>query len=301
MNKRYDETLHSKNLQLYLDRIATIKQLSPEREKELGTSIQTERGERREKAITALVEANLKFVVAYVKKYQGMGMTLLDLINEGNLGLIEAAKRFDPGRNVKFISYAVWWIRQAVIHALTQNSRIYHIPQKLSDQISSMRRVKAGLHSEIGRTPTREEVAKKMELSSLDVEDLEILAERNVSLNDPYFGEDVEYGDKIKDEMTPSVELQIIKNSVQEQIRHMLKGLDEKEANVLKLRFGLLDAEVERMLAENGLQDTDMPLTLQAIGDILQLTRERIRQIEKKAIRKLSRSHKLQQLKGYLN
>ncbi|MBU2438072.1 MAG: RNA polymerase sigma factor RpoD/SigA [Acidobacteria bacterium] len=301
MTTRYDETLHSKNLQLYLDRIASIMPLSADKEKELGTIIQAKNGEEREKAITNLVEANLKFVVAYVKKYQGMGMTLLDLINEGNLGLIEAAKRFDPARNVKFISYAVWWIRQAIIHSLTQNSRIYHIPQKLSDQISRMRRVRARLNNELGRIPTREEVAEKMGLNTTDLEDLEILAERNVSLSDPYYREEGEYGDKIQDEMAPSVELQIIKNSVQEQIRQILTGLDEKEANVLKLRFGLVDVGVEMLLAEGGLSATDLPLTLQAIGDILHLTRERIRQIEKKAMRKLSRSHKLQQLKGYLN
>ncbi|MCJ7681703.1 MAG: RNA polymerase sigma factor RpoD/SigA [Candidatus Aminicenantes bacterium] len=301
MTTRYDETLHSKNLQLYLDRIASIVPLSADKEKELGTIIQTKSGEEREKAIIDLVEANLKFVVAYVKKYQGMGMTLLDLINEGNLGLMEAAKRFDPGRNVKFISYAVWWIRQAIIHSLTQNSRIYHIPQKLSDQISAMRRVRAQLNSELGRSPTREEVAEKMGLSTTDVEDLEILTERNVSLSDPYYGEEGEFVDKIQDDMSLSVELQIIKNSVQEQIRQILKGLDEKEANGLKLRFGLVDAEVERLLADSGLPPTDLPLTLQAIGDILHLTRERIRQIEKKALRKLSRSHKLQELKGYLN
>ncbi|MBU1337701.1 MAG: RNA polymerase sigma factor RpoD/SigA [Acidobacteria bacterium] len=301
MTTRYDETLHSKNLQLYLDRIASIMPLSADKEKELGTIIQAKNGEEREKAITNLVEANLKFVVAYVKKYQGMGMTLLDLINEGNLGLIEAAKRFDPARNVKFISYAVWWIRQAIIHSLTQNSRIYHIPQKLSDQISRMRRVRARLNNELGRIPTREEVAEKMGLNTTDLEDLEILAERNVSLSDPYYREEGEYGDKIQDEMAPSVELQIIKNSVQEQIRQILTGLDEKEANVLKLRFGLVDVGVEMLLAEGGLSATDLPLTLQAIGDILHLTRERIRQIEKKAMRKLSRSNKLQQLKGYLN
>lgn len=301
MTTRYDETLHSKNLQLYLDRIASIMPLPAEKEKELGAIIQTRSGEEREKAITNLVEANLKFVVAYVKKYQGMGLTLLDLINEGNLGLMEAAKRFDPARNVKFISYAVWWIRQAIIHSLTQNSRIYHIPQKLSDQISRMRRVRARLNNELGRIPTREEVAEKMGLNTADLEDLEILAERNVSLSDPYYGEEGEYGDKIQDEMAPSVELQIIKNSVQEQIRQILTGLDEKEANVLKLRFGLVDVGVEMLLAEGGLSATDLPLTLQAIGDILHLTRERIRQIEKKAMRKLSRSNKLQQLKGYLN
>ena len=213
-------------------------------------------------------------------------MNLLDLINEGNLGLIEAAKRFDYTKNVKFISYAVWWIRQAIFHALTHNSRIYHIPQKLSDQISEMKKVKAELKKHVGRMPTREEIAKHMKITSAAVEDLEILAGRDISLSDRYYNEDVEFGDKIEDNLSPSVEYNIIKNSVQQQIRDILKQLDEKEAYVLKLRFGL---------------DDDKPMTLQEIGDQLHLTRERIRQIEKKAMRKLSQSHKLQQLRGYLN
>jgi RNA polymerase primary sigma factor len=215
-----------------------------------------------------------------------MGLGLLDLINEGNLGLIEAAKRFDSNRNVKFISYAVWWIRQAVFHALTQNSRIYHIPQKLSDQITEMKKIKSQLKKELGRRATREEIARHMKITVDDIADLEILAGRKISLSDKYFDEDVEFGDKIEDSLSPSVEYSIIKNSVQEQIRKMLKELDEKEAFVLELRFGI---------------DDDKPMTLQEIGDRMNLTRERIRQIEKKAMRKLAQSHKLQQLRGYLN
>lgn len=274
--------LDSKNLKLYLDQISRFPMLTQEEEKKLGKLIQ----QGNKEALRQLIEANLRFVVSYVKKYRGMGLNLHDLINEGNLGLIEAAKRFDPKRNVKFISYAVWWIRQAIIHALTQYSRIYHIPQKVSDQISEMKRVAAQLKKELGREPTREEIAKRMGITREDIEDMEILAEKKISLSDKYFNEDVEVGDKIKDTLSPSVEYQIIKNSVQEQIRQLLEELDEKEALVLKLRFGL---------------DDDQPRTLQEIGNILNLTRERIRQIEQKAMRKLARSHRLQQLRGYLN
>lgn len=274
--------LDSKNLKLYFDQISRFQTLTQKEEKKLGKLIQKGNKE----ALQKMIEANLRFVVVYVKKYRGMGLDLPDLINEGNLGLIEAAKRFDPNRNVKFISYAVWWIRQAVIHALTQYSRIYHIPQKVSDQISEMKRTDSQLKKELGREPTREEIARRMRITSGDVEDMEILAEKKISLSDKYFDEDVEVGDRIKDTLSPSVEYQIIKNSVQDQIRQLLEELDEKEALVLKLRFGL---------------DDDMPRTLQEIGDMVNLTRERIRQIEQKAMRKLARSHRLQQLRGYIN
>ncbi|MFC2156231.1 RNA polymerase sigma factor RpoD/SigA [Acidobacteriota bacterium] len=303
MTAKFSNASDSKNIKLYLNQIASIKPLPPDEEKRLGRIIQDPetKDKDRDKAIEKLVKSNLKFVVAYVKKYQGMGLGLLDLINEGNLGLIEAAKRFKAEKNVKFISYAVWWIRQSIIHALTHYSRIYHIPQKMSDQISEMKRVRSRLNNELGRAPTREEVAAQMGIDQSDIEDLETLGERNVSLSEKYFDDEVEVGDRIKDDLAPSIEYQIVKNSVQEQMRDTLKELDEKEANVLKLRFGLMDEKVSRLLNESGRQEDDLPLTLQSIGDILNLTRERIRQIEKNALRKLSRSHKLQQLRGYLN
>lgn len=280
-----DETkssLDSKNLKRYLQQISRYPLLTPEEEKKLGERIQ--KGDK--KALKKLIESNLRFVVSYVKKYQGMGLNLLDLIHEGNLGLIEAAKRFDPKRNVKFISYAVWWIRQAIIHALTNYSRIYHLPQKVSDQISEMKRVKAELKKKLGREPTRKEVAERMGIPIEDIEDMEIIDERDVSLSDRLYNDDMEVEDKLEDSFTPSVEYQIIKNSIEDQVREILNELDEKEALVLRLRFGL---------------DDDHPRTLQEIGDYLELTRERIRQIEKKAKRKLAQSHKLQQLRGYLN
>jgi len=278
----YEDFLDSRNLKLYLSQIAKFPMYTEDEEKALGGRAHQGDGE----ALRKLVEANLRFVVSYVKKYRGMGLGMLDLINEGNLGLIEAAKRFDPGRNVRFISYAVWWVRQAVIHALTRSARICNLPQKLSDQISMMKKKVAQLKAEKGREPSRQEIAASMGISEEDVEDLLILAEKDVHLSDRVAGSDLEVEGKIEDRGTPPVEYQIVKNSIQQQIRDILGDLDEKEATVLKLRFGL---------------DDDRPQTLQEIGDRLSLTRERIRQIEQKAMRKLSRSHQVQQLRGYLN
>ena len=283
MSDEFKGSLDSKNLKLYLQQIAKFSQLTADQEKELGRRIQN--GDK--EALKTMIESNLRFVVSYVKRYKGMGLGLLDLINEGNLGLIEAAKRFDPNRNVKFISYAVWWIRQAVIHALSQYSRIYNIPQKFSDQISEMNKVRSRLKKELSHEPTREEIAQQMKVTQEEIEDLELMGRQNVSLSDKYFDNDTtEIGDRIKDNLSPSVEYEMIKGSIENQIREIIKGLDEKEALVLKLRFGLAD---------------DKTHTLQEIGDKLNLTRERIRQIEKKAMRKLARSRKLKQLRGYLN
>jgi len=274
--------LDSRNIKLYLDQIARFPALTEADEKKLGRRIR--KGD--EEAAKRLIEANLKFVVSYVKKYRGMGLSLLDLINEGNVGLIEAAKRFDPNRNVRFISYAVWWIRQAVIHSLSQYSRIYNIPQKMSDQISAMKKRESELKMELGRDPSREELARKMGIEKEDLEELQLIEEKNVSLSDKVYEDGLEFEDRISDALQPSVEYEIIKASVEQQIRATLGELDEKEAHVIRLRFGL---------------DDDKARTLQEIGDRLGLTRERIRQIEQKAMRKLSRSHRLRQLRGYLN
>jgi len=277
-----DEIFESRSLQQYLEQISKFPILTEEEEKELGRKIQ--QGDK--EALRRLVESNLRFVVNYAKKFRGMGLSLLDLIHEGNLGLIEAAKRFDPSRNVRFISYAVWWIRQAIFHALSQNARAFHLPQKLSDQIALMRRKEAELKAELGREPTREEIAAAMGITPEEVDDYRMLDERGVSLSDRLPDSDQEVEETIRDEVVPSVEYQIIKSAIEQQVREMLQELDEKEALVLRLRFGLDDNE---------------PRTLQEIGDMLNLTRERIRQIELKAKRKLAQSHKLQQLRGFLN
>jgi RNA polymerase primary sigma factor len=268
----YPDASDSKNIKHYLEAIAKFPALSEEEERRLGERIR--QGDK--DALQALVKSNLKFVVSYVKKYRGMGLGLLDLIDEGNVGLIEGAKRFDPTRGVRFVSYAVWWIRQAIIHALTTYSRITRIPQKLADQISQMKKRTASLKSDLGRDPIREEVARAMGLTESDVEDLEILSERNLSLSDKVDNDDArDVEDRISDTASPSVEY-----------RDSLGELDEKEALVIKLRFGL---------------DDDRPRTLHEIGAQMGLTRERIRQIEQKAMRKLSRSRTLQLLRGYLD
>ncbi|MBC7361193.1 MAG: sigma-70 family RNA polymerase sigma factor [Candidatus Aminicenantes bacterium] len=279
----YQDYLESRNLKLYFEEISKIPPITEEEEKELAERLKKGDPE----AIRRLIEGNLRFVVSYVKKYQGMGLSLLDLINEGNLGLVEAAQRFDPSRNVKFISYAVWWIRQAIIHALSQSSHYYNLPQKTSDKISRMNREMEALRKELGREPTRDEIAQRLQMTPEEVADLELIQEKGLSLSDK-LGEDEELvvEDRVSDELTPSVEYQIIKNSIEQQIREVLNELDEREALVLKLRFGI---------------DGEEPMTLQEIGDRLGLTRERIRQIEQKAMRKLAKSQKLKQLRGYLN
>lgn len=283
----YRDFFDSRNIKHYLEEIAKFPALTEEDEKKLGERIR--QGDK--EALQALIKSNLKFVVSYVKKYRGMGLGLLDLIDEGNIGLIEAAKRFDPSRGVRFVSYAVWWIRQAILHALTMSARITRIPQKMADQISQMKKVTAELKTELGRDPTREEIAQRMSVrgeavTETDIEDLEIIGERNLSLSDPTGEDEMEVEDRLSDESSPSVEYQIIKAAVQQQIRDTLSELDEKEALVIRLRFGL---------------DDDRPRTLQEIGGQMKLTRERIRQIEQKAMRKLSRSRNLQHLRGYLN
>jgi RNA polymerase primary sigma factor len=272
------------SLNAYIREISRFKPLSGDEEKELGRRIQS--GDH--KALQRLVEANLRFVVSYAKRYRGLGLSFLDLIHEGTLGLIEAGKRFDPERNVKFISYAVWWVRQAIFHALSEHTRVFRLPQKLSGQISKVGNARQQLTSELNRSPTNEEVAEKTSLSLQEVEELLKVAGDDLSLSSTV-GEDgtLELGDTLEQETIPSVELELMKSSFEEQIRRaMLEELDEKEQGVIKMRFGL---------------DGEEPRTLQEIGEELGLSRERIRQIESKAKEKLRRSHLAQGLRGALN
>jgi RNA polymerase primary sigma factor len=272
------------SLNAYIREISRFKPLSADEEKELGRRIQ--RGDH--KALQRLVEANLRFVVSYAKRYRGLGLSFLDLIHEGTLGLIEAGKRFDPDRNVKFISYAVWWVRQAIFHALSEHTRVFRLPQKLSGQISKVGNARQQLATELNRSPTNEEVAEKTSLSLQEVEELLKVAGDDLSLSSTV-GEDgtLELGDTLEQETIPSVELELMKSSFEEQIRRaMLEELDEKEQGVIKMRFGL---------------DGEEPRTLQEIGEELGLSRERIRQIESKAKEKLRRSHLAQGLRGALN
>ncbi|HUL78005.1 MAG TPA: RNA polymerase sigma factor RpoD/SigA [Vicinamibacteria bacterium] len=271
------------SLNVYIRDIAKFKTLTVEEEKDLGRRIRA--GDQQ--ALDRMVEANLRFVVHYAKRYRGLGLSYMDLIHEGSLGLIEAAKRFDPERNVKFISYAVWWVRQAIFHALSEHARVFRLPQKLSGQVSRLESAREKLKAELERIPTTEELAERTALSKDEVERLLLAAGDDVSLSTAV-GDDgnLELGDTLEQDTIPSVEMEMIRSSFERRIQDMVGGLDEKEREVIRMRFGL---------------DGDEPKTLQEIGESMGLSRERIRQIESRAKEKLRRSREVHGLRGYLN
>lgn len=270
-------------LNTYIREISRFKPLTTEEERELGQRIH--KGDQ--EALQRLVESNLRFVVSYAKRYRGLGLSFLDLIHEGTLGLIEAGKRFDPERNVRFISYGVWWVRQAIFHALSEQTRVFRLPQKLSGQISKVGAARQQLTTELERPPTTQELAQRTALTEAEVEELLKVAWDDLSLSTAV-GEDgsMELGDTLEQDTIPSVELELMRSSFEEQIRAMVAELDEKEAEVIRMRFGLGGEE---------------PRTLQEIGETLGLSRERIRQIESRAKEKLRRNQRVQGLRGVLN
>jgi RNA polymerase primary sigma factor len=271
------------SLNAYIREISKLMAITPDEEKVLARRIQT--GDQQ--ALNKLVESNLRFVVSYAKRYRGLGMSFLDMIHEGNLGLIEAAKRFDPDRNVKFISYAVWWVRQAIFHALSEHTRVFRLPQKMSGQVSRLGKLRDRLAFELERQPTTSELAVETQMTEAEVETLLRVAGDDLSLS-ATVGEDgtLELGDTLEQDTVPAVEDELMRTSFVEQMQVLLDGLDRKERDVLRMRFGL---------------DGEEPRTLQEIGDALTLTRERIRQIESKAKEKLRRNRLFQGLRGYLN
>jgi RNA polymerase primary sigma factor len=271
------------SLNSYIREIAKFRQLTPDEEKELGRRIQ--QGDQ--EALREMVESNLRFVVHYAKRYRGLGLAYLDLINEGSLGLMEAAKRFDPDRNVKFISYAVWWVRQAILHSLSEHARVFRLPQKLSGQVSKVRQAREKLRVELQRMPTTDELAERTQHRPAQVEALLMASGDDVSLS-AAVGEEggLELGDTLEQGIIPSVESEMMRSSFESRIQLMVKDLDQKERDVIRMRFGL---------------DGDDPRTLQEIGEAMALSRERIRQIECRAKEKLRRSREAQRLRGYLN
>jgi len=205
----------------------------------------------------------------------------------GNEGLLKAVRKFDPDQGVKFISYAVWWVRQAIFHAISEHARVFRLPQKLSGQVSKLQHLRESMALELSRPPTNAELAKKTDLTEGQVEALLRAGGDDVSLS-AAVGEDgsLELGDTLEQEMIPSAELELIRTSFETQIQNMVADLEPKEREVIRMRFGL-DGEESR--------------TLQEIGDELGLSRERVRQIESKAKEKLRRSREAQGLRGYLN
>lgn len=273
----------SESLKKYLKEISRLPRVTAAEERKLGQRIQ--KGDA--KALQCLVEANLRFVVSYAKRYRGCGLSFLDLINEGNIGLIEAAKRFDPEKKVKFITYAVWWVRQAIIHALSDQSGAFRLPQKQANLLYRIGKAQANLRSELQRAPTTDEIARKMDVPVADVNNLLLVSDENISLSAVIDEEhDFHLSDKLEQDIIPSADLILLKNSLRHLLRNALDELDQKEEKVVRLRFGLDGAD---------------PKTLKEIGEMMNLSRERIRQIEAQALDKLHRSQKCQQLRGYLN
>lgn len=270
-------------LRQYLNEISKHPRVDAKEEKVLGRAIRKGDAD----ALQKLVEANLLFVVYFARRYRGRGLSLLDLINEGNVGLIEAAKRFDPNQKVKFITYAVWWVRQAIVQALADNGGSFRLPQKRAQLVHRIANSVKVLQVELHRQPTAEEVAERMGLDVEEVTTLMIASRTNVSLSD-LLDEDHDFhvGDHIEQQTVPSAEDVLTHRMLRDQVRSALTELDTKEREVILLRFGIYGDERR---------------TLREIGDRMGLSRERIRQIEAEALRKLRESARWRQLRSCLN
>jgi RNA polymerase primary sigma factor len=270
-------------LRLYLKDIARFPQLTAEEEQELGARIR--QGD--ETAFRKLIESNLRFVVAMAKKYSRSGYPLHELINEGNMGLIEAASRFDPTRGVRFITYASWWIRQAILAAIAHHGQGFRIPPKLKHELYRFETKVSHLTQELGRKPSVEEISKEFGMEESDVRGMMAGTPVEVSLSVPV-GEEHEthLEDMIEDTSAASADEILITRSFEEQLQGLLHQLDDKERVIIERRFGLGERD---------------PQTLAEIGSDLHLSRERIRQIEERALAKLRRSQRARQLLGYLN
>lgn len=269
-------------LSKYLEEIGKYEPLSPEKEIELAQRVR--RGEHA--ALKELTEANLRFVVSVAKDYQGQGLPLTDLINEGNLGLIKAAERFDETRGFKFISYAVWWIRQSILQALAEHSRIIRLPLNRVGTISKITKEAEVLEQQYERTPRQDEIAKGLEMRSHEVSDAIRISKRHHSLNTPFReGEKNALIDVIQDDGQPMPDNPLMGESLKQEIRGALSTLKERERDVIKMYFGI---------------DRDYALTLNEIGEEFSLTRERVRQIKEKAIRRLRHKSRSKKLRAYL-
>jgi RNA polymerase primary sigma factor len=272
----------SQSLDKYLQEIGKVELLTAEQEIEL--AIRIRKGDQ--KALEIITKANLRFVVSVAKQYQNQGLSLGDLINEGNLGLIKAAKRFDETRGFKFISYAVWWIRQSILQALAEQSRIVRLPLNRVGAINKIGKAYRNLEQEFEREPRPEEIAEELEMDTLEISDALKNAGRHISVDAPFsLGEENSLLDVIESDDLPSPDKELITESLKTEIHEVLKSIPEREAQVIRLYFGL---------------EGDHALTLEEIGEKFNLTRERVRQIKEKAIRRLRHASKSKNLKSYL-
>ena len=270
------------SLDKYLQEIGKVELITAEEEVQLAKKIRN--GD--EIALERLTKANLRFVVSVAKQYQNQGLSLPDLINEGNLGLIKAAQRFDETRGFKFISYAVWWIRQSILQALAEQSRIVRLPLNKIGSINKINKAYAKLEQENERDPSADEIASVLDMSLNDVRESQRNAGRHVSMDAPLLeGEDSNLYDVIMSGESPSPEQSLMTSSLRTEIERSLTTLTDREADVIKLYFGL---------------DGTHPMTLEEIGEKFDLTRERVRQIKEKGIRRLKHTSRSKILKTYL-
>ena len=270
------------SLDKYLQEIGKVELISAEEEVELAQRIK--QGDKI--ALEKLTKANLRFVVSVAKQYQNQGLSLPDLINEGNLGLIKAAQRFDETRGFKFISYAVWWIRQSILQALAEQSRIVRLPLNKIGSINKINKTYAKLEQEFEREPNAEEIAEVLEITEAEVKESMKNAGRHISMDAPLVqDEDNTMYDVLKSEEAPTPETELLYESLRKEIDRAISTLTQREQDVVRLYFGL-----------NG----SHPMTLEEICEKFDLTRERVREIKEKAIRRLKHTSRSKILKSYL-
>lgn len=270
------------SLDKYLHDIGKVELITAEEEVELARKIK----EGDQMALEKLTKANLRFVVSVAKQYQNQGLSLPDLINEGNLGLIKAAQRFDETRGFKFISYAVWWIRQSILQALAEQSRIVRLPLNKIGTINKINKAYAFLEQEYEREPRADEIANLLDITEAEVKDSMRNSSRHLSM-DASLTQDKDNNmyDVMKSEESPTPDKGLLYESLKMEINRTISTLPQREADIIKLYFGL---------------DSKHPMTLEEIGEKFDLTRERVRQIKEKAIRRLKNASKCKNLKAYL-
>jgi RNA polymerase primary sigma factor len=278
-----EESYKDGSLDLYLKEISNYPLLDRSEEAELAVRIRN--GDQN--ALEKLTRSNLRFVVSVAKKYMNQGVSLLDLINEGNLGLLRAAYKFDETKGTKFISYAVWWIRQAILQTLAEQSRVVRVPLNRAGILYKIGKKSNLLIQELGREPTEEEIADGMDISVSEVRSTMQISRNHRSLDAPIIpGEDGKLMDYLPDEYQDSPSEQAFKRALSQTIEDSLSTLKEREARILKMYFGLNRAH---------------PMTLEEIGKIMGITRERVRQIKEKAIDRLRHISRARALRSFLN
>ena len=275
----------SQSLDKYLQEIGRVELLTADDEIVLAQLIK-KGGFDGAQALERLVKANLRFVVSVAKQYQNQGLSLGDLINEGNLGLIKAAKRFDETRGFKFISYAVWWIRQSILQALAEQSRIVRLPLNRVGALNKIGKKFSELEQQYEREPTAAELAEQLDMSISEISETIKISGRHLSVDAPFVhGEDNRLLDILPNDQQPPPDSELLRESHRVEVQQVLGSLSEREAEVIRLYFGL---------------DDQQALTLEEIGEKFNLTRERVRQIKEKAIRRLRHASRSKALRSYL-